>query len=997
MQIAAARETILVVDDEPQVLVALDDLLSDEFLVRTSSSAEAALHLVEQEPNIAVVVSDQRMPRMHGDELFRLLRKRFGAERILATGFADLNAVIRAVNEGQIFAYVTKPWDPEDLRAKIQRAAEHFRLARELEHERRLLDDMMNNMPDAIYFKDANLRFKRVNHGASALAGALGAETLVGRTLSELWPGNQGALAAEEAERALLRERKQSRDHLATFSIAGERRWFSSTKAPVYGAEGQPVGLVGIARDLTERVRMEEALKTREQQLRLTFLASNAGLFDWDLRNGTVEHSSNVSSPLTGGREGKLSVEELEARIHPDDVGWLRTALDLHFTERAPLRAIELRVLVEGEFRWFEINAQAVWNEADEAERLVGSTIDITERKQQEARIRRLTRTYAVLSGINSTILRVHERAALLAGSCNIAVRVGELALAVVVGSPLPGSDRAAVASDGASSGVVKRVAEWLVDPSSASGFVEQFAVARSPIVINDLRRDGELGEIGDVLRADGHLALTVLPVSVSGKVNCLLALFADQADFFDEDQVKLLAELADNIGFALEHSALSERLEFLASYDDLTGLSNRRLLHDRLAQQLAVCSQEQLKLAVVLIDIERFRQVNETLGRQAGDAVLVEIARRLQQITEANWVISRYASNTFAVTVGPLESESSLIAWVERALATVGQTAIVASTELRLSARIGIAMFPTDGPGSDALLANAEAALKNGKARAQRYRFYTPAMNERVAERLRLETKLRNAIEQREFLLHYQPKVELKTGKVVGLEALIRWLGPDGKLIAPGLFIPLLEETGMIVDVGKWVLDSAAQQHADWSARGLNPPRIAVNVSPLQLAQPDFVQTVAAVLAKFPLAKSGLDLEITESVLMEDLHGNTDKLRQAREAGLGVAIDDFGTGYSSLGYISRLPIDALKIDRTFVMRMADEPQEVSIVTTIISLAHALDLEVIAEGVETLQQAQLLRLLKCDQIQGYYVARPQAAESAETLLATTFNLARGTT
>ncbi|HEY0462733.1 MAG TPA: bifunctional diguanylate cyclase/phosphodiesterase [Polyangiaceae bacterium] len=420
-------------------------------------------------------------------------------------------------------------------------------------------------------------------------------------------------------------------------------------------------------------------------------------------------------------------------------------------------------------------------------------------------------------------------------------------------------------------------------------------------------------------------------------------------------------------------------------------------MLHDRLANQLAVCSQDQLKLAVVLIDIERFRQINETLGRQAGDAVLVEIARRLQQTTEANWILSRYASNTFAVAAGPLDTESNLIAWIERALATLGQSATVAGTELRLSARIGIAMFPADGPDSDALLANAEAALKNGKARAQRYRFYTPAMNERVAERLRLETRLRNAIEQREFLLHYQPKVELETGKVVGLEALIRWLGKDGKLIAPGLFIPLLEETGMIVDVGKWVMDSAAQQHADWSARGLNPPRIAVNVSPLQLAQPDFLQTVAAVLSKFPLANSGLDLEITESVLMEDLHGNTDKLRQARESGLGVAIDDFGTGYSSLGFISRLPIDALKIDRSFVTRMVDEPQEVSIVTTIISLAHALDLEVIAEGVENTQQVQLLRLAKCDQIQGYLVARPQAAESTETLLAKSFDLARATT
>jgi diguanylate cyclase (GGDEF)-like protein/PAS domain S-box-containing protein len=996
MRTASARETILVVDDEPQVLVALDDLLSDEFLVLKSNSGEAALHLVEQEPDIAVVLSDQRMPKMQGDELFRKLRANFEAERILATGFADLSAVIRAVNDGQIFAYVTKPWDPEDLRSTIQRAAEHFRLVRERAQDRRLLDDLMNNLPDAIYFKDAELKFQRVNHSMAALAGTTGVEGIVGRKLSELWPGSQAALEAEEAERTLLRERTQYRDHLASFTVAGERRWFSTSKAPICNRAGVPVGLVGVARDVTDRVRIEDALKTREEQLRLTFLASNASLFDWHLLNGTVENSSNVAPPIAGDTAGKLSREEFESRIHPEDLAWVRTALELHFGERAPLRGVELRLLLEGEYRWFELSAQAVWNEAGKAERLVGSTIDITERKQQEARIRRLTRTYAVLSGINSTILRVHERAALLSESCNIAVRVGELALAMVVGPRRRGSERA-LASDGASPEVVSRIADWLVDDHSPSGFVARLSSARSPVVINDLQSDNALGVTGDIVRADGHRALAVLPVLVSNKVDCLLVLFATQAFFFDEDQVKLLAELADNIGFALGHRELSQRLDFLASYDDLTGLSNRRLLHDRLAHQLAVCSQEQLKLAVVLVDIERFRQINETLGRQAGDAVLVEIARRLQLTTEVNWVISRYASNTFAIIVGPLETESSLIAWVDRALATLGESATVAGTELRLSARIGIAMFPADGPDADALLANAEAALKNGKARAQRYRFYTPAMNERVAERLRLETRLRNAIEQHQFLLHYQPKVELKTGKVVGLEALIRWLGSDGKLIAPGLFIPLLEETGMIVEVGKWVMDSAAKQHADWSARGLNPPRIAVNVSPLQLAQPDFLHTIAAVLSKFPLANSGLDLEITESVLMEDLHGNTDKLRQAREAGLGVAIDDFGTGYSSLGYISRLPIDALKIDRSFVMRMADEPQEVSIVTTIISLAHALDLKVIAEGVENAQQAQLLRLLKCDQVQGYFFARPQAAEAAETLLATSFSLTRATT
>jgi len=817
---AAARETILVVDDEPQVLVALEDLLSDQFLVLTSQSAENALRLVESEPNIAVVVSDQRMPKMQGDELFQRLRKSFDAERILATGFADLSAVIRAVNEGQIYAYVTKPWDPEDLRVKVQRAAGQFRLARELAHERRLLDDLMNSMPDAIFFKDQNLRFQRVSQGSRTLVDALGVSDLVGRSLAEIWPGNQAVVEAEERERQLLRDLEPVRDSLSSITVAGDRRWFSTTKAPIRDHAGAAVGLVGIARDVTARVRMEDALKSREEQLRLTFLASSAGLFDWNLVTGTVEHSPSVGMLVVGDTHGTLSREELESRIHPEDIEEVRAAVHAHFTARVPLRGVESRALVAGEYRWFEVNAQAVWNSTGQPIRLVGSIVDIGERKQQEA------------------------------------------------------------------------------------------------------------------------------------------------------------------------------RLDFLAYYDELTGLPNRRLLTDRLSQQLATSAEKQLKLAVVLIDIERFRQINETLGRRAGDDALIEVTNRLRSSIDSNWTMSRYASNIFAIVAGSLETESAVAQWLEQALAALGQSAVVASTELRLSARIGIAMFPADGKDGDGLLANAEAALKKCKAGAQRYLFYTSAINERVAERLRMETRLRNAIEQSEFLLHYQPKVELKTGRVVGLEALIRWAGPDGKLIAPGLFIPLLEETGMIVEVGTWVMERAVRQHVEWSQRGLNPPRIAVNVSPLQLGQPNFMHCVRAILDKYPLASSGLDLEITESVLMEDLHGNTEKLRLAREAGLKVSIDDFGTGYSSLGYISRLPIDALKIDRSFVARMDEDPQEMSIVTTIISLAHALDLKVIAEGVETAQQAQLLRLLKCDQVQGYFVARPQSAEATESLLAVTFDLAR---
>jgi EAL domain-containing protein (putative c-di-GMP-specific phosphodiesterase class I) len=268
--------------------------------------------------------------------------------------------------------------------------------------------------------------------------------------------------------------------------------------------------------------------------------------------------------------------------------------------------------------------------------------------------------------------------------------------------------------------------------------------------------------------------------------------------------------------------------------------------------------------------------------------------------------------------------------------------------------------------------------------------------MNARVAEQLALETKLRRAVDGDEFLLHYQPKVDFKTGGIVGLEALIRWRDPSSGLVPPGKFIPILEDTGLIRVVGAWVLEHAAAQFRAWKLAGLDPPRIAVNVSALQLGSRDFAQSLGRTLERYPDSNAGIDLEITESVFVDDLAGSIEKLTLARQRGLAVAIDDFGTGYSSLSYLGRLPIDAVKIDRSFVERMTEDPQSTSIVTTVISLAHSLDLKVIAEGVETPQQAQLLRLLKCDQVQGFLVARPLPADDVSKLFGARFNMSEKT-
>lgn len=791
------RERILLVDDEPQVLVALEDALGDTFDVNATDEPERALQLLENDADIAVVVSDQRMPRMTGDELFRRIRDRSAATRVLATGYADLQAVVRAVNDGNIFAYITKPWDSFDLLSKLQHAAERFRLARELQEERQLLDELMTSVPDGIFFKDKDLRFRRVNDGLLRLMGGLNARDVIGKRIGELGSVSSATSRQIEAsEGETLADGRARRDLLHQHEINGGTAWVSTSHAAVKSVPGEIVGLVGIARDVTERVATLEALRTSEERLRLAFNASNTQLFDWNLLVASV--------PPTEAADAAGDLEGFIQRVHAEDAAVLRSAVHMHLNTRHAFPTLELRVESgDGDPRWLELNAQATWNADGTATRLVGSLLDITARK---------------------------------------------------------------------------------------------------------------------------------------------------------------------------EHAEQSARLDFLTHYDELTGLPNRTLLTTLIERQLAAKSS---RLALVVIDVGRLRLVNETLGRHGGDVLIAAISERIAKTLRPNHTLARFDGAAFAVVVSAPEQEADVAQWLERAvMPCLGEVFAVGDTELRMSFKAGIALFPNDGLTADVLLSHAEAALKNAKRGANAYLFYAATMNSKVADRLSLEGRLRRAISNQEFVLHYQPKVEIRTGKILALEALLRWKDPQRGLIPPGEFIPVLEETAMILDVGRWVLEEAARQFIEWSASTPLAPRIAVNVSALQLARADFVETLDEILRAFPGAERGLDLELTESVVMDDVEGNIAKLQAAKARGLEVAIDDFGTGYSSFGYLSRLPLDALKIDRSFIDRMAHDPQQMSIATTIISLAHSLQLKVIAEGVETATQAHLLRHLRCDEIQGYLVSKP---------------------
>ena len=444
-----------------------------------------------------------------------------------------------------------------------------------------------------------------------------------------------------------------------------------------------------------------------------------------------------------------------------------------------------------------------------------------------------------------------------------------------------------------------------------------------------------------------------------------------------------MLEELTANVSFALELLDKQDRILYLARYDALTELPNRTLFHERLTQAIEAARGGKETIALVFVDLERFKAINDTLGQQFGDRVLRDVGKRLQDAAGDLHRVARLGANLFALMFQELRAAEE----VARRIETLFNAPFaVEGREVRLAAKAGIAVFPEDGGDADALFRNAEAALKRAKETGERYLFYAPEINARVSEQVELEHRLRKAVEQGELFLHFQPKFDLATRKIVGVEALMRWRSPDGGLVSPAKFVPVLEQTGLIFEAGQQVLAAAKRTYRLWKTRGLNAPRIAVNVSALQLRRKSFVADVRAALGDVEADGEGVDLELTESLLMTDVDESIRKLRELREMGLHMALDDFGTGYSSLAYLSKLPLDTLKIDRSFVHGMTEHADTTSIISTIISLAQGLRLKVVAEGVETEQQAQLLRRLRCDQVQGFLFSPPVPAEKIETLL-----------
>jgi len=429
------------------------------------------------------------------------------------------------------------------------------------------------------------------------------------------------------------------------------------------------------------------------------------------------------------------------------------------------------------------------------------------------------------------------------------------------------------------------------------------------------------------------------------------------------------------------------ERIYYQANYDALTDLPNRALFHDRLHQGLATMSRLERKLGLMFIDLDGFKLVNDTLGHDIGDLLLQETATRLRKCIRSGDTVARLGGDEFTVVMPSLVDSRHAPLLAQRILDTLAKPYTLQGHESFISGSIGVTIFPDDGNEANELIKNADSAMYRAKEMGKaNFQFFTPDMNADVKERLVLKNGLSKALENGEFQLHYQPKLDIESNKITGAEALMRWQSDAQGLVSPVKFIPVLEETGMVVEVGEWALRTACEQHKAWLALGFPPIRIAVNLSARQLREVSFVPMMERVLKQSGVKPEGLEIEITESMLMTDSEKAIVALGELHEMGLHVAMDDFGTGYSSLSYLKKFPIDTIKIDRSFVADIVTDKDDAEIIKTIINMGRTLNRKVVAEGVETAEQLAMLKRYQCDEIQGYYFCRPQPTEDLTSFL-----------
>jgi len=607
-----------------------------------------------------------------------------------------------------------------------------------------------------------------------------------------------------------------------------------------------------------------------------------------------------------------------------------------------------------------------------------------------ERRTRRATDVLRMLSAINAAVVRTPDRNAFLQEACRLAHELGGYAVAMIaIIDPATRTARSVATGGLPLDGTAKeifRVADSEAADTSLTGRVIRTgeAVFCDDLVTTEFPVSGR-----DEFLACGIRSLTCLPLRMADTAIGAFMVGGVEPGSMGVDELELLGEVAGNLSFAMQYLEKQDAVHFLNFFDPLTGLAKRALFCERLGRLLVRGTERPPRLAVVVLDLDHLSVTNDSFGRPVGDRLLQSVADRLKAQYPDSERLAHLGGGTFVHVVALETGSDSELQEIYRDMMRIfEQPFAIAGHEIAVTSKCGFALYPDNGREPNQLVQNAEAALKEAKTSGEPYLHHRLEMNSALAARVRMEHRLRAALGNDQFELHYQPKIRLRTGRIESAEALLRWRDPERGLVSPGAFLPMLESSGLMPAIGAWALNRAAADCRDWRRAGLPPIRVAVNISPTELRRRGFEhEVVLAVGALADDAGWGMDIEVTEGALLGDSSGCVRALRLMRNAGIRIAIDDFGTGYSSLARLSELPIDTLKIDRVFTRRLPDDRRSGTLVATIIDLAHAFDMTTVAEGVETQGQLEYLARAGCDESQGFLHSRPVPRAEFEELLA----------
>jgi len=734
---------------------------------------------------------------------------------------------------------------------------------------------------------------------------------------------------------------------------------------------------------------VRRARRGLEQQLRDIVLTSQDWIWEHD-RDGKFTFSSDSVRSILGYSPEEIVGKQTTQFVHPEDLGALDFAMHTLGPRQRTATNLQARWRHRnGSYRWLERNMLVLLDENEQVVGYRGSERDFTERRRQEKHITRLTRVLKMLSGVNGAMVRIRQRSEILVEACRLATTVGGYASAMVaLVEPGTRTARPTAWSGALDAQAIQQmtftIGEAPEDDTSITGRVLRTGTL---LVCNDLQSlDLPLQARARLLDV-GYRSVVAFPLLVDRTPVGALMLTSFDVGAVGDEELRMLRELVANLSFALQYLHKEDEVRFLSYFDPLTGLAKRGLFCERLVRSLEPRIGRRGTPAVAVLDIEQLSNINDSFGRHAGDLLLQQVADRLKRHFDSTELLAHFGAGTFGVLMEAAGDEDEAVHWMQEQVIAVFRVPFnVDGRGIPVDVKCGFARYPDNGNDANALVQNAEAALRSAKSTGEKYQHHRLELSAAVVSRMTMEHRLRGAVERQEFELHYQPKFDVRTREMRGLEALVRWRDPEAGLVMPSVFLQLIENSGLIVPLGDWILRQAASDLRRWQGAGLSPGRVAVNISPVQLRRRTFADHLLDLVGEWRSEDSGIDIEITEGVLIDDVSSAVSQLRVLRRSGVRVAIDDFGTGYSSLSRLAELPVDMLKIDRSFVSQLTTSGTGRTVAETIIALGKAFNMTTLAEGVETSEQFDLLAHLGCDQSQGYLHSRPLPSADLEPML-----------